>query len=1289
MVKKFTLLTFLIFIIIYSGMAQENIAPDAANITTSHVSPWENLEVINRGHDPASSSDNSQGAYGNWTGGDGGTWNWVQYDWDSYYVVDRSEMYWWTDGGGIQIPDTSYLEYRNTETGEWHIVANHSGFPNDIDQYSVTTFDPQLTNALRYHMMSSSEATGILQWKVYGVEGEPDYYNSTAEVAPVLSPGTTSTIVATAIHTTDGPVADYVFRLDVNVINDLSAPDGIDEVYLLNGEEITSSVQIINLPPTGENGEVVFDLVIPAEIDPHDGIEVVIKFNVSGIVLERIFFIAPGLVPPGLSASEVNNTVEDDIQITFTDDPEWRARVTRVLASGSELDPVTDYDLVEGMLILKPQGGNEAITVQGIKEITVESTGYEDTSVFQEILHGQINLEKSYAETVDKLFRNTGTQIRVVASDLFGNGIDGYVFGYDIEVTDNDNTTDEVFEVASVMVSDDLAGSEMPATGNNGEVSIDLLIPAEVDAGDGISVIFRLADGTPVDTVSYHYYQDEEKNVHVQHAVRDHADFSWDRTAQSENFIIFWGANIQGDPTDQDVNGDLWFDPVKILEYSEAFYTYISDSMGFLDTDGYHATRYKIEIVMNETWTSQFTGWAFGGPVDNTTGGIWIHPGATRDAGVIVHEIGHACQGLVSIDNPGYGIHAPYGGFFWESHTEWVRSVYIPDHRSNLMLRYIMTSMMHYSTTRRYYQNFAFLDHVAGKYGFQAVNDIWFKANADIDHPLTSFRDSVMSYTQDELNDDFLESAMRNVTWDAFQQKATLNAVKNMPKRNLTRMYTIPDSVGGEPGRFIVPEYLAPGDYGYNIIPLYPDDGATEITVNFEGLENEPAGGSGSRYGFVAVDADNNARYSGIYTEQDITATFPLLSADNRIYLVVTGAPKVHHNYEWEVGFTKNYRYPYIVEFIGALPHGHKDGYNRSAGTQGGYHSNGGGWVASTATVSSTAYVGPDAQVLENASVTGNARIEGYAVINSTARVGNDAVVRGHALVTGNSSVENNALVEKTSMIYNTVVKDKAVVTGSAILNNCNLSGSAVARDLAHMWGNNLSGTAIVGGDAEYYNNISSGTYLDNRRVNDPDGQVKHERNVEVNPDWPEYHYPLGPKPSTPVNLQTGEILDVSIQLLWNESDAFADDVDYYVMQNIGGEFKIIGTAGENQFKVTGLREDTEYTFRLQAKDRRGFLSGMSNELNVSTGITSSELIENDLEGVRIYPNPVDDVVTIDVSSEGIKNIFIHDVSGIVVYKSTFTANTRIHKSEIGPPGLYLVIISDGAKSHTVKLIIK
>ena len=51
-------------------------------------------------------------------------------------------------------------------------------------------------------------------------------------------------------------------------------------------------------------------------------------------------------------------------------------------------------------------------------------------------------------------------------------------------------------------------------------------------------------------------------------------------------------------------------------------------------------------------------------------------------------------------------------------------------------------------------------------------------------------------------------------------------------------------------------------------------------------------------------------------------------------------------------------------------------------------HSNGGGFVANTATVAKSVYIGPHAIVYGKATCTGNARVEDYAQVSGTARLG-------------------------------------------------------------------------------------------------------------------------------------------------------------------------------------------------------------------------------------------------------------------------------------------------------------
>lgn len=97
-----------------------------------------------------------------------------------------------------------------------------------------------------------------------------------------------------------------------------------------------------------------------------------------------------------------------------------------------------------------------------------------------------------------------------------------------------------------------------------------------------------------------------------------------------------------------------------------------------------------------------------------------------------------------------------------------------------------------------------------------------------------------------------------------------------------------------------------------------------------------------------------------------------MLPTDKEVWLVVTGAPTEHnsaHNYTWEAGFPKYYRYPYEVRFENALPMGYNEDFE-GVKQFGAVHPNGGGWVANTAMVAATAYVGPNAKVLGSETVS-------------------------------------------------------------------------------------------------------------------------------------------------------------------------------------------------------------------------------------------------------------------------------------------------------------------------------
>ncbi|MBK6988481.1 MAG: hypothetical protein IPH33_09765 [Bacteroidetes bacterium] len=94
-------------------------------------------------------------------------------------------------------------------------------------------------------------------------------------------------------------------------------------------------------------------------------------------------------VTPTLIAG--TGTVDADFDITFSDDPTWRAAVTAVKYGTPTLNSGTDYSFAAGILTLKPTGGNAALHAAGTETVTVIATGYTDATVSQPIGAGADN----------------------------------------------------------------------------------------------------------------------------------------------------------------------------------------------------------------------------------------------------------------------------------------------------------------------------------------------------------------------------------------------------------------------------------------------------------------------------------------------------------------------------------------------------------------------------------------------------------------------------------------------------------------------------------------------------------------------------------------------------------------------------------------------------------------------------------------------------------------------------------------------------------------------------------
>lgn len=569
--------------------------------------------------------------------------------------------------------------------------------------------------------------------------------------------------------------------------------------------------------------------------------------------------------------------------------------------------------------------------------------------------------------------------------------------------------------------------------------------------------------------------------------------WSYSKSYQSANFIVFWGNVVGTDPANYS-DANLRFNPRSVCDTLEKLYTKFVTELAFCsDAPTKNLGKYKLIIVMNDTWGSGGpSGWAFGGTYGNTIGAMWVHPNSTRDGAVLSHELTHSLQGMISIQENtvggGYVNYEP-AGFFWEAHANYMRTQMYPRFAGDDLPRWMGTQMFHLSSTRHHYGTFKWLYTIQETEGINMVNRLWKESVAN-EHPLITYR-RLKGWTQTQLNDFLYGYAKREVTYDypvnnfGSIMRASRNALKNSEPHYVWRLHTVLTQISASTGRYVVPDAFAPQDYGYNVIPLYPTCSTRNVTVKFKG-HTEVNNTAGWRYGFVAANADGTiSRYGALNSANEAQISFQMNTNETQLYLVVMGAPTTHTSYVWEPGWPKIKRYPYEIRVANAVPEGYQSNFRAAYKTNGHTHSNGGGWVANSATVASTAYVGPNAIVLGNANISGTARIEGTAWVEN-ARVQNSVVIGGNANV------------------WNGTYSGTANIGENAILSNCTVSGNAIIKCNAMEWGVTFGSGVTVGGDAEIGSCSTAGVYLQvphgNNGRTECDGRpVTHTSNVDVN----------------------------------------------------------------------------------------------------------------------------------------------------------------------------------------------
>ncbi|KRF03300.1 hypothetical protein ASG89_22910 [Paenibacillus sp. Soil766] len=207
-----------------------------ATPSTSFVSSWENLSAINDGYDPRNSTDKQGGAYGNWA--QAGASQWVQYEWPTPVNINKSDVYWWTDNGGILAPTSSKLQYWNGS--EFVDVKAVLGNGVALNKYNTTTFMPVSTTKLRMTITRGTQWTGILEWKVSATPTasvKPIKVSTPLDVQPMLPSKVTKVL-------TDGSMVEANVLWDPIASQQLSQTGSFTVVGTVDGTNVQAEATV-------------------------------------------------------------------------------------------------------------------------------------------------------------------------------------------------------------------------------------------------------------------------------------------------------------------------------------------------------------------------------------------------------------------------------------------------------------------------------------------------------------------------------------------------------------------------------------------------------------------------------------------------------------------------------------------------------------------------------------------------------------------------------------------------------------------------------------------------------------------------------------------------------------------------------------------------------------------------------------------------------------------------------------------------------------------------------------
>jgi hypothetical protein len=396
------------------------------------------------------------------------------------------------------------------------------------------------------------------------------------------------------------------------------------------------------------------------------------------------------------------------------------------------------------------------------------------------------------------------------------------------------------------------------------------------------------------------------------------------RSRQSTDFIVFWEAGYTNNPDTVKV-GNYTVNVDKLLKFAESCYRYYVDSLKFVVPGASKTDKYKmvIRLYCTSSWTASGSG------EDNVIGTLNLSAWAASAGGAVVaHEVGHCFQYQVHCDGfPGgwmYGLgdNGAGGNGWWEQCANWMAYSFYPNEKFVNAYNYLATYLQYchknilHETPR--YANYFIQDYWTYLHGIDFIAKMWQQSKYPED-PVDAYKRLNGGMSEAAFNDEIYDCAARFVTWNIPSLRA--RGANYISARGQCKLNKQSD------GYWRIDSTQCIENYGYNALQLnVPAEGKT-LTAYFQGLKNAPgfrhinANLAGWRYGFVALMKDGSRVYSPfgrpVYGTPDDTLRWDCPSGCERLWLVVSGAPRLHFHHQWDDNAANDEQWPYQVKFSG------------------------------------------------------------------------------------------------------------------------------------------------------------------------------------------------------------------------------------------------------------------------------------------------------------------------------------------------------------------------------------